>query len=55
MNKKLHEMALQIGGSHYPEVSRQYFEPTVRLVVQECADKLGVNPATLLEHFELDK
>lgn len=55
MNKKLHEMALQIGGSHYPEVSKLYFEPTVRLVIQECADKLGVDPTALLQHFELDK
>jgi hypothetical protein len=38
MNKKLTELALQVGGSHYPEVSRQYLEQTVRLVVKECAE-----------------
>jgi hypothetical protein len=38
MNKKLTELALQVGGSHYPEVSRQYLEQTVRLVVRECAE-----------------
>jgi hypothetical protein len=38
MNKKLTELALQIGGSHYPEVSRQYLEQTVRLVVKQCAE-----------------
>jgi len=48
-------MALQIGGSHYPEVSQQYFEPTVRLVVQECALRLDLDPTVLLQHFELDK
>jgi hypothetical protein len=38
MNKKLTELALQVGGSHYPEVSQQYLEQTVRLVVKECAE-----------------
>jgi hypothetical protein len=37
MNKKLTDLALQVGGSHYPEVSKQYLEQTVRLVVQQCA------------------
>lgn len=55
MNKKLHDMALQIGGSHYPEVSQQYFESTVRLVIEECSKILGVDSTILLQHFELDK
>jgi hypothetical protein len=38
MNKKLTELALQVGGSHYPEVSQQYLEQTVRLVIKECAE-----------------
>jgi hypothetical protein len=38
MNKKLTELALQVGGSHYPEVSQQYLEQTVRLVVKQCAE-----------------
>jgi hypothetical protein len=38
MNKKLTDLALQVGGSHYPEVSQQYLEQTVRLVVKECAE-----------------
>jgi hypothetical protein len=37
MNQKLKELALEVGGSHYPEVSQQYLEQTVRLVVKECA------------------
>lgn len=37
MNKKLNDLALQVGGSHYPEVSRQHLETTVRLVVEQCA------------------
>lgn len=38
MNKKLKDLALQVGGSHYPEVSQQYLEYTVRLVVKQCAE-----------------
>jgi hypothetical protein len=38
MNKKLTELALEVGGSHYPEVSQQYLEQTVRLVVKQCAE-----------------
>ena len=38
MNKKLEDMAVQIGGSHYPTVSEQYFEATVRMVVKQCAE-----------------
>jgi hypothetical protein len=38
MNKKLKELALQVGGSHYPAVSEQYLEQTVRLVIQQCAE-----------------
>ena len=38
MNKKLTDLALQVGGSHYPEVSQQYLEQTVRLVVKQCAE-----------------
>jgi hypothetical protein len=38
MNKKLTDLALQVGGSHYPAVSEQYLEQTVRLVIQQCAE-----------------
>jgi hypothetical protein len=37
MNKKLKDLALHVGGSHYPEVSKQYLEHTVRMVIKECA------------------
>lgn len=38
MNEKLKELALQVGGSHFPEVSKQYMEQIVRLVVKQCAE-----------------
>jgi hypothetical protein len=54
MNKKLTELALQIGGSHYPEVSRQYLEQTVRLVVKQCAEayhQTRLADTTIEQHF----
>jgi hypothetical protein len=38
MNEQLTALALQVGGSHFPEVSKQHFEATVRLVVKQCAE-----------------
>jgi hypothetical protein len=38
MNKKLTKLALEVGGSHYPEVAGQHLEATVRLVVKQCAE-----------------
>lgn len=38
MNEELKQLALAIGGSHYPEVSKQYLETTVRMVVAKCAE-----------------
>jgi len=38
MNEKLRALATEIGGSHYPEVSKPYLEATVRLVVKQCAE-----------------
>ena len=37
MNKQYHDMALQIGGSHYPDVGGQYFIDTVKMVAEKCA------------------
>lgn len=54
MNQKLKEIALQIGGSHYPEVQKTYMEPTVRLIIDECVKAIGSeHKATLLKHFDL--
>lgn len=36
MNELLKNIALQVGGSHYPDVSRPYFERTVDIVLKEC-------------------
>ena len=54
MNKKLKDLALQVGGSHYPEVSKQYLEHTVRLVIQECVEAYRdtrASETTIEQHF----
>ena len=40
MNELLKNIALQVGGSHYPDVSKPYFEKTVELVIAECVSVL---------------
>jgi hypothetical protein len=54
MNQKLKELALEVGGSHYPEVSQQYLEQTVRLVVRQCAEAYHQTRSadtTIEQHF----
>jgi len=54
MNEKLKQLALQVGGSHYPEVSEQFLEQTVRLVVQQCAEayhKTRLAETPIEQHF----
>lgn len=43
MNKKLTRLALQVGGSHYPSVSRAYLPMTVRLVIEDAIQELQLN------------
>jgi hypothetical protein len=43
MNKKLTDLALQVGGSHYPAVSRGYLPLTVKLVAKDAVRSLQDN------------
>jgi hemoglobin-like flavoprotein len=43
MNKKLKDLALQVGGSHYPDVSRGYLPLTVKLVAEDAVKALYSN------------
>jgi hypothetical protein len=61
MNNKLKDLALQVGGSHYPAVSEQYLEQTVRLVVRQCVEayhqtRLANTPVEqhFLKQFDLE-
>ena len=40
MKKVYHDIALQVGGSHYPEVGGELLEKFGEMVVQRCIDIL---------------
>lgn len=37
MNSKLTELALQVGGSHYPDVAKTHLPATIKLVTEALA------------------
>lgn len=43
MNNKLKKLALEVGGSHYPSVSRGYLPLTVKLVAKDAVRSLQDN------------
>jgi hypothetical protein len=43
MNQKLKKLALEVGGSHYPAVSRGYLPLTVKLVAEDAVRALHLN------------
>ena len=38
MNERIKELALQTGGSHYPDVNTAQLEKFAELIIQDCAD-----------------
>jgi hypothetical protein len=38
MHKRIHDLALQAGGSHYPTVGGKTLEKFAELIVKECMD-----------------
>ena len=57
-NPKFIELALEVGGSHYPEVGGQMLERFAEVLVRECADiALQENHDTyqcILRHYGLE-
>ena len=53
MNERIKELALQAGGSHYPEVNSVQLEKFAELIVRECAEIcLEANDyKNILRHF----
>ena len=59
MNKRIKELALQAGGSHYPEVNKETLEKFAELIIRECAAQVdsvykqggGTYGETILKHF----
>ena len=59
MNKRIKELALQAGGSHYPDVNKETLEKFAELIIRECAAQVdsvykqggGTYGETILKHF----
>jgi hypothetical protein len=59
MNKRIKEIALQAGGSHYPDVNSETLEKFAELIVRECAAQVdhvykqggGTYKEAILKHF----
>ncbi|NDB81250.1 MAG: hypothetical protein EB127_00650 [Alphaproteobacteria bacterium] len=66
MNERIKELALQAGGSHYPDVGGKTLEKFAALIVRECArsandwyqnhDKIHSDPMSyVLAHFGVER
>lgn len=60
MNEKIHNIALQVGGSHYPTVGGELLEKAILMAVGECmAIALGngadLTAQDIAQHFGIDK
>jgi hypothetical protein len=40
MNERIRELALQAGGSHYPEVGGELLQKFSELLIKDCASKV---------------
>lgn len=44
LNQPLYDLALEVGGSHYPSVVNPYLEKTVRLIIEQSAEVAQLSP-----------
>ena len=59
-NKKFYDIALSVGGSHYPSVGGELLERFAKEVIQEC--RIALDPMDsqdqayelIKKHFDLD-
>lgn len=55
MKNKIKEIALQAGGSHYPEVGGELLQKFADLVVAECIDAIEKSDMRSLVYTTFDK
>jgi hypothetical protein len=46
MKQKIHDLALQAGGSHYPDVGGATLEKFAELLIEECIRAVEATPLT---------
>jgi hypothetical protein len=54
MNEKIKEIALQAGGSHYPEVGGELLQEFARLLINECIESVNSADTRQLTHTTFD-
>ena len=54
MHRHIKEIALQVGGSHYPEVNSKLLEKFAEAIVLECACKADTLGADLAGYKDFD-
>ena len=55
MNEKIKEIALQVGGSHYPGVGGEKLEQFANLLIKECIDAVNNADVRPFVHTTFDK
>lgn len=60
MNQKVHDIALEVGGSHYPTVGGELLESAIIMAVRECmaiaiANGNGLTAEAIAKRFRLDQ
>jgi hypothetical protein len=55
MNDRIRELALQAGGSHYPDVNPAQLIKFAELIVRECCDILDPGEHQLIARFQARK
>jgi hypothetical protein len=54
MNKKLKELSLQAGGSHYPTINTAMQEKFAELIINECIEAVKNTKAHALTTYDKD-
>ena len=60
MNPVIHDIALQVGGSHYPQVGGNLLEQSILMAVRKCIELALANddPLTaqdIAQHFGIEQ
>jgi hypothetical protein len=55
MNERIKEIALQAGGSHYPEVNTMQLEKFADMLIRECIQQVVLQYKPVLENEDMMK
>lgn len=55
MNNVIKQLALQAGGSHYPDVGGKTLEKFAELIIEECMNQVREQYVPVLEDIEMMK